>query len=268
MTADARVTWPPERFYWAIVEGVALRRPGPLPPGLLTLAADDIPADIDTLHAVGAPDARGRVIICAADRAPLASLPHDSISLTPAAVPDFSDADPAAFELLVGAFEPRSIRTRRLRRHAGLAATVLLCGSLVAAGAIRRAAHDERTARRLTDARATLLAAAGLSADELAERLARQHALESALARATAPRDVTPLFADLLRRWPSTADASVESFSLTDSRVLASVSLASDPAAFLAGVSAPPGWRLEEPRLSATRGLTRVSLELTPEPAP
>lgn len=256
-------SWPPERFYWSVIDGVGLRRPGPLPPGLLSLAADDIPVDVETLHAVGATTDDGRIIVCAVERGHLATLRQDAVSLTPTTTPPGIDIDAAQLELLVGAFEPRSVRRRRFRTHATLAATVLACMLLLTTGLSRRAAHDRETAAKISESRETLLSDAGINPQEIIRLIERSRAL--AEVRSSAPRDITPALAALLRNWPDTADASVESMSLGDGRVLASVSLDADPAIFLAAFSPPPGWRLEEPRLNSVRGLTRLSLELRQE---
>jgi len=258
-----RIRWPAERFYWAVIDGVDLRRPGVLPPGLAAIAADDIPVDIDTLHAIGAATQVGRILVCAAERTALEGLGPDVVSLTPAAAPPSIGADAAELELLVGRFEPRSVRARRTRRHASRAATVLACCVLIAIGLSRRAESDRGVAHAASDARAELLSEAGIPAGELKRRVGEARALEAS--RASAPRDVTADLASLLRLWPDTSDASVESVSFSDGRVLASVSLDSDPGAFLADFTLPPGWRLQEPRLNSSRGLTRMSLELREE---
>jgi len=255
-----RTQWPPERFYWSVIDGVELRRPGPLPLGLLTLAADDIPVDIDTLHAVGATTADGRILVCAAARAALEQLDPQTNSLTPSSVPPDIDADAGELELLVGRFEPRSVRQRRTRHHTSLAATLLICSAFIALGLHRRAATDLRSARDFADARSTLLTESGIPAEDLTRRAEQARAIEAS--RASAPRDITADLAALLRVWPDTSDATVETISFADGRVLASVSLDSDPGTFLAAFTPPPGWKLQEPRLNSARGLTRMSLEL------
>lgn len=81
------LAWPPQRFYWATIDGVGLRRPGLLPPGLLAVASDDIPADLGGLHAVGAPGRDGAVIVCAIERTHLEALDPETTSLRPSATP-------------------------------------------------------------------------------------------------------------------------------------------------------------------------------------
>ncbi|HHH27431.1 MAG TPA: hypothetical protein ENK57_03645, partial [Polyangiaceae bacterium] len=133
-----RISLPPEAFYWAIVDGVGLRRPGPLPPGLRTLAADDIPVDIDTLHAVGTMSEQGSIVVCALEREQLEALGPDVVSLTPSAAPPGIEVALSQLELLAGQFEPRSVRRRRTRRHVSLAIVLLLCSVLIATGLTRR----------------------------------------------------------------------------------------------------------------------------------
>lgn len=263
---STHLAWPPARFYWAVIEGVSLRRPGPLPPGLVALAGDDIPADLDTLHAVGTPGPDNSVIVCAVERTHLDALDPETISLKPSSTPP--GIDEADFELLVGRYEPRPVRNRRLRHHRSLAATVLLCSLLIATGLFRRASHDQQHARHWSQARLELLAQAGIEPAELDRQVQHHRVILDAATRSSAPRDAAPVLAALLQAWPNTSDAFVESVSLSDGRILASVSLASDPGSFLAAFEPPRGWRLEEPRLSTARGLSRIALDLRPEVSP
>lgn len=160
------------------------------------------------------------------------------------------------------------MRRRRLGRHLSLAATVFACSLLVTVGLARRASHDRQLARQWSQAQSELLARADIEPTELDRMIQHRQAILDAASGSSAPGDATPVLAGLLQAWPNTSDAFVESVSLTDGRIVASVSLPSDPGTFLASFEPPPGWRLEEPRLSTARGLSRIALDLRPEVSP
>lgn len=258
--------WPPERFYWSSIDAPARWRPGPLPPGLLAEAADDIPVDADLLHAVGALDSQGWIVVCAATVDSLQTLPPEVISLTPSAVPPGIDIDPASLELLTGRCEPMALRRRRERSHLHLAATLLASALLVAMGFARRATNAEHLAASLASSRAALLSEFGLAEAQLEHAVAQRRAL--AQAHDQSPTDVVPTLAAVLAGWPTPMNTSVESLTVTPDRILASVSLTSDPAPFLQSFALPASWRLDEPRLSTARGLTRIGLQIRTEQSP
>lgn len=258
--------WPPERFYWATIDAPARWRPGPLPPGLLAEAADDIPVNADLLHAVGTPDPHGRVVVCAAPIEALQQLGPDVISLTPSALPPGIDIDPASLELLVGRCEPMALCRRRERSHLHLAATLCACALLIAFGLARRASFARLEADLCISARMALLAEINLPEEQLERTIAHRSALASA--QHQSPSDAVPTLAAVLTAWPTSTESSVESLTVTPDRILASVSLTSDPAPFLQSFALPASWRLDEPRLSTARGLTRLGLQIRTEPAP
>jgi hypothetical protein len=264
-----RLTWPTERFYWTLLEAPGVQRTGELPAGLLPMLEEDTPADAADLHAVCVPLADGRLAVCAADRPDLAEIPADILSLTPDSLPRFVESagiTPDRFNLLVGAFEPRPIRARRVKRHIFAAATVLLCGLLVAVGLHRRASRWEERADAARAAAANVaaqFAPAGL-ADDLAAEAARLKATRDALARSAPPPDASLALAAVLHAWPANVPSKPQSLSVGKAGVSISVSVEGDAAAFLSAFSAPPGWTLDEPRLNSADSVTRLSLQLRP----
>lgn len=258
--------WPPERFYWSTIDAPARCRPGPLPPGLLAEATDDMPVDADLLHAVGALDPHGRVVVCAAPIEALQQLGPDVISLTPSALPPGIDIDRTSLELLVGRCEPMALRRVRTRAHLRLAGTLVTCVLLISLGLARRAAHDDSLAARCIAARTSLLTEIYLPEDQLERIIA--HRMSLAEAQDQSPSDAVPTLATVLTAWPSSAESSVESLTVTPDRILASISLTSDPGPFLQSFALPASWRLDEPRLSTVRGLTHLGLQIRTEPSP
>lgn len=258
--------WPPDRFYWSIIDAPGRWKPGLLPPGLLAETAGDIPVDPDTLHVIGAPDGAGRIVVCAAPLDAIQQLASDVVSLTPAAAPPGVDIDPAALQFLAGRCEPTILRRCRARAHLRLAGTLLTCVLLIALGLARRANLAELQAAWYATQRASLLADIGLAEDQLGHEIAARQSLVDA--RDQSPVDVLHVLADMLAAWPISADASVESLTVAPDRILASISLSSDPAAFLGSFDLPAAWRMEEPRLNTARGLTRLGLQIRTEPSP
>lgn len=264
MTTHA--TWPAERFYWTVLDAPGWKHAGELPAGLVSVLEDDIPKSEGDLHAVCVPMPGGRLAVCAADRAALAELAPTTLALTPQAVPPFVECDPGLFNLLAGAFEPLPLRKARLRRHALAAATILLCGVLVAAGLYRRASRWDALA---TSARATStqLAAAHSPTgkpDDLATEAARLRASREVIASTAQPPDAALVLAATLQAWPARVPSKPQSIAVGPTGVTISVSLEGDAAPFLRSFTPPAGWSLDEPRLNAADKLTRLTLHMRP----
>lgn len=264
-----RLSWPADRFYWALLEAPGVKRTGELPAGLLPMLEEDAPADTADLHAVCVPLSDGRLAVCAAEKSELSEVSSEAPSLTPDALPPFIDwpgVTPERFNLLVGSFEPRPLRTARLKRHAFAAAVVLACGLLITIGLQRRAT---RWTERAESARA---AAAGVAAeftqsgraDDLAAEAARLRGTRDALARAAPPPDASLALAAVLHAWPANVPSKPQSISVGQSGVSISVSVEGDAAAFLRAFSPPRGWTLDEPRLNTADKVTRLALQLRP----
>lgn len=265
----ARPTWPGDRFYWTVLDAPGLRRAGELPLGLLPLLQDDLPVELDTLHAVGVPLAEGRLAVCAAERSELATLPTGALSLTPEYLPAFLDGEgvaPERFNLLVGPFEPRPLRVARVKRHALAAGVVLLCGLLLAVGLHRRASHWRELAGDAYAAARELAQTIGPTGkpEELATEAARVRATREVLAKAAPPPNASVSLAALLRAWPANAPSKPQSLSVSPTAVVVSVSIEGDPAAFLKAFTPPAGWAMDEPRLNSADNVTRLSLQLRP----
>lgn len=266
MTTHA--TWPTDRFFWAVLDAPGLKRAGVLPIGLLPMLEEEAPVDAIDLHAVCVPLRDGGLAVCAAEQAALSEVQPATLSLTPESVPPFLEGRvaPERFNLLLGAFEPRPIRARRVKQHAFAAATVLLCGLLVAIGLHRRASRWESLADSARAAAAELAAAHAPTGrpEDLAAEANRLRATRESLAKAVAPPDGALALASVLHAWPASVPSKPQSISVSPAGISVSVSLEGDPAAFLRGFTPPPGWALDEPRLNTAANLTRLSLQLRP----
>jgi hypothetical protein len=240
------------------------------------------------LHIVCTPLPGGRILACGASTAELkAALPPLATALVPASLPAFIRdellADPAAdraadpaslaasLNLLIGELEPSHFRAARARRRTVVLAASLLAVLLLALGLSRRAASDRLLA-------ADALAAADIAAQDLGRAIAApvritpdtlpavlaivQRSADAA-ARITPPRDATGPLEALLAAWPtaqSTSDTwvcTVQSLHITGEAIALTLTIDGETAAFLRAFTVPPGWSLDEPRLTTIgKGLT------------
>ncbi|MCC6678155.1 MAG: hypothetical protein IT436_13520 [Phycisphaerales bacterium] len=277
IAAPTSITWPPERFYWALLDAPGLKCRGgrafPLPPGLLAELADHVPQPIEEMWVVGTHAGNGQMLVCAARRGELAEVEVTARSLTPTALPPGVDGGLAALlpalNLLVGEFEPAPLRRERWRWHRARALVVVVLVGLVVTGMARRTSHWSKVAHTAEQARAKLAAdllgplshpaEANLALDAEIDRLRA-----AARNRPTLPRDASVQLVSLLNAWPATVPSKPQSVAVNDSGVSVSVSVDGDAAPFLSAFKAPNGWSLDEPRLNKAGEVTRMTLRLRP----
>jgi hypothetical protein len=257
---EEHLCWPPERFYWAVVEGAPWRGAGVVPPGILALAEDDLPIDSGALHAVGIA-VPGGVLLCAAAAEELAGLDDAVLSLRPSEVPAGIDAEMASLNLLVGPHEPRALRRARERRHLSAAMTVVACGLLVSVGLARRAAHWSAAATSAQEAwtTAALAHAPGSEPSMALFDLRRLADRMDGAGSARPPPDAALALAGLLERWPAGVASKPQSIAVRASEVSVSV-LVADAPAFLAAMTPPEGWTMSPPMLNTSGDQTRLTL--------
>lgn len=306
----------PELCYWSIVDlpkskhaskphrHNATAQAGPIPHGVMDLVADDLPIDPSHVHAVGIvvehPNSieEPKLLVCAVDKQLLASLRTDLLWCGPAsacqlhanaensisAAPHNSDEqnrlNTAAqrLNLLVGEFEPFSIRRARFRRHALAAACLLLCCFAIGGGLFRRAHTWESASATLRDQlkQSAPRTTGSLPLPEEVAQLRNRLALAE---RVQPSPDVSTDLADMLRSWsvanlrPS-PDVEVRplSLSINGQRVLLSLLLNTgpnpstvDPTQIIDSFQAPASlrnWVRDEPSISR-HGSDTVRAQLT-----
>ncbi len=275
-SSSPHVGWPWERFYWSVLDVPAARPSGPLPAALLPEFGDDVPVDVDKLFAIAVPTACGRTLVCAAMRDELEGVPGHVLSLAPESIPDELgvEAEVSGLNFLVGPFEPVPTRRRRQYRHLAWMAITVVVGGLVTLGLARRAARcveEAGAARTLANAVVQRVlpnpdpAWAERSLDaELVSLRTRAKASDLAV---PSP-DAALHLAQLLTAWPAQVPCKPQSLSVTPTSMMASVSIEGDPSGFLKAIRAPAGWTLGEPRINSASGITRLSLQMKPEPRP
>ncbi|HMN39727.1 MAG TPA: hypothetical protein PKE29_02710 [Phycisphaerales bacterium] len=268
--AAAKVTvWPPECFYWAELDACGWSGRGPLPPGLLAPLAEQLPVELADVHPVAARLDTDRVLICAVPRAALAELDASMLELKPAALPPGTGAGASVndLNLLVGEFEPAPVRAVRRARHAHFALTLLFCAALLAAGLVRRGVCASAAGAAAARASDEILRSAPEHRDDALARNARaMQAIADAARRVRPPTDASPALAELLKSWPTSVPSKPQSISITPDGISLSVVLDGDAAPLLAAFKPPPGYVIDEPRLSSAGTVTRLSLHLRPSP--
>lgn len=264
-------TWPADRFFWAVLEAPGWSRSAPMPLGLAGALADELPVDIDSVHAVATPmsgpNAGGRVLVCAARIAELNDLPDGTLSLAPDSVPTLGPepVNPADLNLLSGAFKPRPLRRARARSHRCGALSLLLCAVIAATGLGRRAANWNALARHRHEA--TVRIAPDLPATD-AEIVSLRARLQGTTGSASPPVDAAEDLALVLAGWPSVTACTTHSIAVGAHGASIAIQVEGDPSRFLQALRPPSGWSIDEPRLNSVRGGTRLSLRMTREPSP
>ncbi len=265
--------WPADRFFWAVIEAPGVRA-GVLPPALEPVLQEEVPAVVDELHAVCVPIDGDRVLVCAARCEELAALGEEVLSLRPKAVPGLwpEHAEIAGLpppDLLTGAFEALPLRRERARRTWLVAAAVLVVAGLTSVGFARRAGNllQEVEADRAATITTIRQVSSGVTP------VALQHDLEQLRSSRTSDQSVSPpdaaeTLAGLLAAWPKGAEVEASGVSIAPATMSLSLSVVGDTRPLLSALQAPPGWRLEEPRLNASGNATRVSLTLRREGKP
>lgn len=294
---------PADKFYWAFVStppGVQIRTSTTLmldraPAILSDSVQDQTPVPLDTLHGVLIPlkgkDRRSWLLGCMARKSFLAS---GGLVRRPVSLPSFLQSelhanalDPHAVDLrllnlLVGTFEPASLRTAKRRRRllALLAAAIALVALFI--GFERRAsAHRAHAAKvrteiaRIADAAAPLPPNTDPTMDTIGP-LGRLDAAQSTMrlthrgslgVEAQEINQAGDSITALLAAWPQVPDETdlrTRGVSITPNSIVVTVDLAGDPRPFLGSLRSLQGWRLVEPGLSSVGERTQITLQFKP----
>lgn len=263
------ISWPAERFFWSVLEVPGITRPRALASEMISMLEDDVPLDSERLHAVAAPLKSGQIVVCSIDASSLRELPVQTLSLTPANLPHFLQGRGVSaqnFNLLVGAFEPPSLRMARVRRRTHMAAVIAIGALIIAIGAHRRATHWRDLSKTASATHAALLAidSADRSPNALQAQEQQLTSIKNILDSTPKPADASLSLADVLDRWPSDAAAVPQSIAANQAGVALSLTTGADPSQFLNSLHAPHGWQLDEPRIITAGGATRITIHLRP----
>lgn len=281
--------WPPEDFYWAILDASALPRSrSGRTEQLGYLFEAFLPVAIEDVHAVyrRLPGRNGaqRYVACAAPRQRLEAEVNGALTLAPAALPACIDADvdPASLNLLNREFTPLAVRVGQRRWGVFAILILVACAALLTVGLERR---TQATRAEATRTRAAALAvledtlgpvareSVGTAFPPERRLLAELRLLEqtrSAAAPVTTGSNAAFELAALLERWPKEGHVEAQSLSITESAIalLAQVPTMSDAQRLADALDSPPGWRLPQPETRSRRGSVAVTLRFEPAPEP
>lgn len=279
--------WPPERFYWAILDASVLSPSGAKgwirsSQRLGYLFESALPGiAIEEIHAVYRPLPGGpRYLACGLPRTVLErDVPPEAVTLTPTSLPSFvgEEIDPNDSNLLTGSFLPKAVR--RLHRRWLVAASVSLmaCAALIVVGLERRVHAAEAEAVNIAQASTRLferaLGPAGTRSDGSGQPLALRLTAELRRLEQTRNSDVPELvdcsavLGDVLAHWPNDVRVQTESASITPTSITirAGVPTMADAQRLADAFHALPGWRLHQPRSEARRDHVDVTLQFEPD---
>jgi hypothetical protein len=286
-TSSFHVRWPCERFYWGILDTSLI------PNGekatderLRFLLEPELPVPLDDVHAVFVRGSGGpsRVVACAISKEILRrDVPAQSLTLGPSDAPAFvrdgfwKGVDSAGLNLLVGEFEPATVRSWRRRTTLAALALVALGFALTIVGIERRVATACNDGESLRSRRESLVTSAigppppgNVLPQELrlaAElRTFRQTRRQSDAVPLSV--DATDHLVDLLSHWPLGIPARIESIVVSDAAIhIRGLVSENDSAQRLAtATSTLAGLRMSFPSVQAAPDGVRFGLEWHAEP--
>lgn len=280
---ERHVRWPPERFYWAVLDASILPKPGRIRPQQLGFLLEPlVPQPLEELHAIFEALPDRRYLACALDRARLeAGLGPSVESLTPSALPPFvrDGIEAERLNLLTGPFTPEVVRrVERRRVHAAVLVGLALVLS-ISAGLDRRAsaagraearagAREERLYREILGPSA---AGAALPLPLLLESELRSlRQTRAAGVDVSAPADAARVLGELLGAWPKSLPVETDSIRVTPESIHVQGSLPTSGQAqeLATAVSVLEGWVLRHPTIRAQASSVRATIQLTREEAP
>jgi hypothetical protein len=245
------------------------------------------------------------LIVCAVSRDMLDRVLEGTLSLTPRSLPSWmseakvtgeanTTAITSLLNLLVDEYEPTPLRAARTRLWTIATAAACIGLLVMSLGLWRRAqswdndaaAHRQATTKLIADRFGVAGSVAPLpnGAEALKRLMAQQtdaKALDSLRLSSTyeARADAATTLASLLKLWPTLshegrsesenghAVVQTESLSVTDTSISATVLLTTDARIFTDRLAAPPGWKLEQTRLSQSQSGVRLMIQMVRVPA-
>jgi hypothetical protein len=269
-----QVTWPADRFYWAILDTSRLPRAASQSNrrAQLEFALERyLPIPLEQVQAAFHRLDRDHTVACAAERDAITSrVEPTACSLKPACAPAFvAGADVSRLELLTGDLEPASVVSAKARTRIELAVIIVLLASIVSAGLTRRAQwHLERRSSAESIQRQLLgvvLPGVDPSRQSALQLTGELRRLEQT--RSGGPTEVpsaVPQLAMMLDRWPSGPAAQVESIIVTETSltVIATLDSMTDVSRLAAAIEGAPGWSMSQPEVRSHQDRVRATIRL------
>lgn len=273
--------WPPDRFYWGVLDISPLERSHRRSAQRLSFLFEPLlPIPLDSVHAVFVRVDNDRVLACAATFELLEEgVDPEVLTLTPTALPAHLvelSVDPSRLNLLIGRYTPRPIRRERQQLvHRAIGAIIVLL-VLVSAGLYRRALHLEQAHTAIamrTDAVYTDIL--GPSAHTRAQPPSLQ--LTAELRRLQRTRQATALpvvdsfdlareLEQLFSRWPNDTHLVTDLIALSPEALTIRASLPSEETQqALTAIQAWNDWQRVQPEIINQRGRSNLTLRFTRE---
>ncbi len=281
-TSSFHVRWPCERFYWSILDTSLI------PDGekatderLRFLLEPELPVPLDDVHAVFVPavGSSKSVVACALSKDILQrEVPAEALTLGPGGAPAFmrdtlgEDFDSSTLNLLVGDFEPATVRSWRRRTTLAALAAVVLAFALALIGIERRVATARDEGESFRSRRESLVAAAlgppppgnGLPPElRLAAELRALRQTRHQSDAIPSPVDATARLIDLLSHWPLGIPTRIESVVVSDTAIHVRGLVSENDAAqrLATATSALAGMQMSFPSVQAAPDGVRFGLE-------
>ena len=279
--ADRHLQWPPERFYWAVIDASVLTRRRARPEQLGFLFEPWVPQPLDELHVLYEPLADRRYLACAVVRGELEQeLEADIETLTPSALPPFveefvgEEVEPGRLNLLTGPLTPPAVR-RLERRWAQAVFLVFLVWVLSLTVGLERRARAVEHAAQVTRAqeedvyRAVLGSATGVLPLplQLEAELRGLRQTRTPQARMLEPSDAALVLGELLGRWPAGLAEETDSIHITTDaiHVQCTLKISAQVQQLASAVGELPGWKLLQPTIRTQQDSVRATIQLQRE---
>ena len=284
-STDVHVRWPTERFYWAVLDASVIpggRRASPAQLGYLL--EPTVPQPIEELHAIYHPLPERRYLACALARAELDSVPATALTLTPASIPHFVEADIGAdlgaerLNLLTGPCTPTAVRRHHRRWLVQVAALCAACALIVLLGFERRIRAQDLHHRELTEAtdaiyRQALGGARSASALPLELQLESEWRSLRQTRTAALPRDepdAAVSLAHLLSLWPADIPLQTQSLLVSPDSIHVTGQVATTQGAQQISDALEPiaGWNMRHPVVRSVGDQVSLTLHYDREAPP
>jgi hypothetical protein len=286
-TSSMDLRWPCERFYWCILDASLLPAGEKATDERMRFVLEpELPVPLDDVHAVFVQAAGNpaKVVACALSKEVLRrDVTAQALMLGPSDAPAFvrdvfeKGFDPARLNLLVGEFEPSTVRSWRRRTTFAALAFVALAFALTVLGIERRATSARNDEERLRSRRESLVTSSlgppppGHALPPELRVAAELRALRQTRRQSDAVPasiDITDRLIDLLQHWPLDVPTRTESIVVSDTAVhIRGLVSENDAAQRLAtATSALTGLRMSFPSVQAAPDGVRFGLEWHAEP--
>lgn len=276
--------WPPEKFYWAVLDASGLtgvnsklsQRLGYLFENVLPgIAIEDIQTAYQSL-----PDSRGKYVACGLPRSVLAQeVPATVLTLSPREFPAFIAENcelsgrPPAMNLLTGAFTPTPIKRFSRRWLIQAAALLSVCAATIVFGLERRAQSARNQLASIAVQQKAILESvlgpAPTGSQPPALRIvAELRQLEQTRIAAVGPdverENCSMILAELMKAWPVQVHLQTESISITPMTVTlrGQVPAMADAQVLADMFAALAEWRVAQPQSEARKDSVDVTLRL------